>query len=132
MIKYNTKRYWGYSTEEKPRNAQIGDRFLEIDTNIEYVFKNYNKWDVIGGNQIPFLKNKTTPNGIDIIKTDESIFNPDQLIILNSSVFIIEENANYYVLGDLYNNGVIQVSGTLKIGGILHNSGTITGSGIIE
>ena len=131
MIRYNTKRYWGYSTEEKPIDAQIGDRFLEIDTNVEYVFKNYNKWDVIG-DHIPFLKTKTTPHGYDIIKTDETIFNPDQLTIFNSSIFIIEENASYYVLGDLYNNGTIQLNGTLKIGGILHNSGIITGNGIIE
>jgi len=128
MIRYNTKRYWGYSTEVKPTNAQIGDRFLEIDTQNEYVFNNYNEWNIIS---VPFLKNKTNP-GVNKIRKDESIFNPDKLTILNNSIFIIEENASYYVLGDLYNNGVIQLSGTLKIGGVLHNSGTITGNGIIE
>ena len=54
MIKYNTKRYWGYSTEIKPKNAQIGDRFLEIDTNKEYFFSDYNNWTLIttGGGSV--------------------------------------------------------------------------------
>jgi hypothetical protein len=50
MIRYNTKRYWGYSTDTKPINAQIGDRFLEMDTQLEYVFSDYNKWELIGLN----------------------------------------------------------------------------------
>lgn len=44
MIRYNTKRYWGYSADTKPINAQIGDRFLELDTTHEYVFSSYNNW----------------------------------------------------------------------------------------
>ena len=48
MIRYNTKRYWGYSGDTKPTSAQIGDRFLELDTKIEYVFGQYNFWDTIG------------------------------------------------------------------------------------
>lgn len=47
MIRYNTKRYWGYSSEVKPKNAQIGDRFLELDTNKEYFFSDYNQWVLI-------------------------------------------------------------------------------------
>lgn len=48
MIRYNTKRYWGNSTDIKPINAQIGDRFLEIDTQLEYFFSEYNEWKLIG------------------------------------------------------------------------------------
>ena len=54
MIRYNTKRYWGYSTDTKPVNAQIGDRFLEMDTQLEYVFSDYNKWELIGSNASNF------------------------------------------------------------------------------
>ena len=48
MIRYNTKRYWGYSGDTKPVDAQIGDRFLELDTKREYFFGNYNSWNLIG------------------------------------------------------------------------------------
>ena len=47
MIRYNTKRNWGYSTDIKPTDSQIGDRFLELDTYREFVFGEYNKWNVI-------------------------------------------------------------------------------------
>ena len=47
MIRYNTKRYWGYSTDIKPINAQIGDRFLDMDTQFEYVFSDFNQWKPI-------------------------------------------------------------------------------------
>ena len=54
MIRYNTKRYWGYSTDIKPINSKIGDRFLEMDTQLEYVFSDYNKWELIGSNASTF------------------------------------------------------------------------------
>jgi hypothetical protein len=54
MIRYNTKRYWGYSTDTKPINSQIGDRFLEMDTQKEYMFSNYNEWVLIGYITPPF------------------------------------------------------------------------------
>ena len=44
MIRYNTKRYWGYSTDKKPLDAKYGDTFIEMDTNVEYVFGSYNTW----------------------------------------------------------------------------------------
>ena len=131
MIRYNTKRYWGKSTDVKPINAQIGDRFLQIDTSDEYVFNSYNEWTLITG-ETYFLRNQTHANQTDIVKVHESIFNPDNLEILSSSIFIIEPTAAYYFLGDLDNSGVIDVNGTLKIGGALTNSGSIIGSGIIE
>jgi hypothetical protein len=60
MIRYNTKRYWGYSTDTKPVNAQIGDRFLEMDTQLEYVFSDYNKWELIGSNASNFTGGTVT------------------------------------------------------------------------
>jgi hypothetical protein len=128
MIRYNTKRYWGYSTDTKPAGAQFGDRFLEMDTKNEYVFSSYNEWKII--NQ-PFLRNRTNSSSTDIIKQYESIFNPCDLEILNTSVFIVDDFACYYVLGDLINNGSLVVDGECKIGGTLSGSGPITGSGII-
>jgi len=132
MIRYNTKRYWGLSTDQKPIDAQIGDRFLEIDTNIEYFFSTYNSWELIGTGILPFLRNQTNANKTDTIKVHESIFNPCDLEILSSSIFIVDNNACYYVLGDLNNNGALEVNGTLKVGGALTSTGPITGSGVIE
>lgn len=80
---------------------------------------------------LPFLKNQTDKD-IVYIKSHESIFNPSDLTILDTSIFIVESNAEYYVLGDLINSGSIQVDGTLKIGGIFYNTGIVTGTGIIE
>jgi hypothetical protein len=81
---------------------------------------------------LPFLRNETNSGATDTITINQSIFNPSDLTVLSTSVFIVDTNADYYVLGDLYNNGSIIVNGTLKIGGVLYNYGTITGSGIIE
>lgn len=78
-----------------------------------------------------FMKSKTSVNSTNIIKTDESIFNPSRLVVVSSSIFIVETDAYYYVLDDLINSGSIIVNGTLKIGGVLYNSGSITGTGII-
>lgn len=79
-----------------------------------------------------FLRNQTNSGTTDTIKINESIFNPSNLTVLSSSIFIIETNADYYLLGDLYNYGEIIVEGVLKVGGTIYNSGTITGTGIIE
>jgi len=79
-----------------------------------------------------FLRNETNSGVTDTITINQSIFNPSDLRVLSTSVFIIDTNADYYVLGDLYNSGTTIVNGTLKVGGIIYNSGTITGSGIIE
>ncbi len=79
-----------------------------------------------------FLRNETNASTTDIITINQSIFNPSNLTVLSSSIFIVEAEADYYVLGDLINSGSIIVDGTLKIGGTLYNAGTITGTGIIE
>lgn len=80
-----------------------------------------------------FLRNQTHDNQTDTILVNQSIFNPSNLTVLSSSIFIISDSADYYVLGDIINSGSIYVSGTLKIGGNVHlgPSGSITGPGII-
>jgi len=81
----------------------------------------------------PFLRNQTNDSTTDTITVHQSIFNPSDLVVLSSSIFIISDTADYYVLGDIYNSGSIFVSGTLKIGGNIHlgPSGSISGPGII-
>jgi hypothetical protein len=79
-----------------------------------------------------FLRNETNSGSTDTIKINESIFNPSNLTVLSTSIFIVDTNADYYVLGDLYNYGEIIVEGVLKVGGTIYNYGVITGSGIIE
>jgi hypothetical protein len=128
MIRYNTKRYWGYSTDTKPKGAQFGDRFLEVDTAKEYYFGSYNEWILFA--YIPFLRNETNRT-LNIVGSNESIFNPCDLNIRANHIFIVEDNACYYVLGDLTNNGELVVDGELKVGGELTGGGPITGSGII-
>jgi len=81
---------------------------------------------------IPFLRNKTHSGATDTIQINESIFNPADLTVLSTSVFIVDTDADYYILGDLYNYGSIIVNGTLKVGGVIYNYGSITGPGIIE
>ena len=87
---------------------------------------------VVHKSPIPFLRNKTHSGATDTIQINESIFNPADLTVLSTSIFIVDTDADYYILGDLYNNGSIIVNGTLKVGGIIYNYGSITGPGIIE
>ena len=51
---------------------------------------------------------------------------------IENDIFIVEQNSEYYVLGDVVNSGSMVVDGTFKIGGALLNDGSITGIGIIE
>jgi len=85
---------------------------------------------ITGFTPVPFMKKVT--DGTNIIRINESIFNPDNLLINSGDIFIVDTNASYYVLGDIINNGQIDVRGTLKIGGNLINNGSVIGSGIIE
>jgi hypothetical protein len=77
-----------------------------------------------------FLKNEVSSSVT--INANDSIFNPADLLITTSGIFIIEENADYYVLGDLINSGSISVNGALKIGGNFFNYGSVVGTGIIQ
>ena len=79
-----------------------------------------------------FSRNRTRANTTESIHQYDSIFNPSNLLVLSTSIFIVEQDAEYYVLGDLINSGSIVVDGTLKVGGALLSAGPITGIGIIE
>ena len=59
------------------------------------------------------------------------IFNPCDLNLSTNSIFIVEQNACYYTLGDMTGDGSLVVDGTLQVGGGITITGTITGSGII-
>ena len=78
-----------------------------------------------------FSKNRTTPESVNIVKQYQSIFNPTNLLIQLNDIFIVEDSAEYYVLGDLINSGSLIVSGTVLIDGALTSIGAITGPGII-
>lgn len=87
---------------------------------------------VINAADSAFLRNQTHGSSTDTITVNQSIFNPSNLTVLSTSIFVIEQNADYYVLGNLINSGSIIVSGTLKVGGTIFNNGSIVGPGIIE
>lgn len=80
----------------------------------------------------PFLKNITSTSSLNVIKIHDAIFNPDDLVVLSGSIFIVSQYASYYVLGNLINSGSIILSGSLKIGGYLINIGDISGPGILS
>lgn len=84
-----------------------------------------------GGGETIFAKNRTIEPTTTITQY-QSLFNPANLSVQDSTIFIVEQDAEYYVLGDLYNSGSIIVSGTIHIDGGLYNSGSIVGPGIIE
>jgi hypothetical protein len=84
-----------------------------------------------GGGSSTFLKSKTPSNATSSIADYDSIFNPSNLLVQDTSVFYVDSTSYYYVLGDLINSGSIVVDGTIKVGGTLYNIGTITGTGII-
>jgi hypothetical protein len=86
-----------------------------------------------GDAESAFLRNQTHDGETDIILVNQSIFNPSNLTVLSSSIFIISDSADYYILGDLIVSGSVHVSGTLKVDGNIYlgPSGSITGPGII-
>jgi hypothetical protein len=79
-----------------------------------------------------FVKNRTDDFTVNTIKSRQTIFNPSNLTVTVNTIFIVEQNADYYILGDLINQGSIVVNGNLKVGGVIYNTGDITGTGIIE
>lgn len=85
---------------------------------------------LIGAPNIPFSQNRTTTTTSSIVEY-QTIFNPSNLLVQDSNIFIVEPNAEYYVLNDLVNSGSLQVDGTLQVGGALINLGSITGTGSI-
>jgi pectin methylesterase-like acyl-CoA thioesterase len=100
MIRYNTKRYWGYSTDTKPINAQIGDRFLEMDTQLEYVFSDYNKWELIGLNftggtvtGATIFTSGLTANTFSLSTTPNTNTTNTDVLTLNQSTGVIEQRS---------------------------------------
>jgi hypothetical protein len=85
-----------------------------------------------GGSSNIFVNNETPSAATSTITATQALYNPSNLSIFASSTFVIQETAEYYVLGDVRNSGSLQVNGTMKIGGGLYGSGTVTGTGIIE
>ena len=78
-----------------------------------------------------FSRTRTPINDTTTVFEYQALFNPADLLVQSSSIFIVEQNAQYYVLGDLTNSGSIQVDGEIKVDGGLYNYGAITGTGII-
>ena len=118
-----------------PQSNAAGSAFNDVHiSGSNLILQTDSNGVLIGSKLIPndyFLKN-TTIDEITTIAQYDSIFNPFNLLIKDSHIFIIEPDADYYVLGDLTNSGSIVVNGTLKIGGALLNIGSIVGDGIIE
>lgn len=85
-----------------------------------------------GGTGNIFVNNETPSDTTSTIIATQALYNPSSLSILGSSILVIQETAEYYVLGDVRNSGSLQVNGTMKIGGALYGSGAVTGTGIIE
>jgi hypothetical protein len=90
-MRYNTKRYWGYSTDVKPINAQIGDRFLETDTQLEYFFSDFNQWKVINPLKYKVFTALLTQSGGDNIV---STYNGGPSIIVGVTYTIADNNGN--------------------------------------
>ena len=78
-----------------------------------------------------FLKNQTTSDSINIIKSYENIFNHGDLLVNAGDTLIIEANAEYFILGDLINSGSVIVSGSLIVHGAIYDDGGVTGPGPI-
>jgi len=82
----------------------------------------------------PFSKNTTTTISPNVIRHYQNIFNHDNLLVQTDDIFIVDKNAEYYMLGDLTNNGTVIVSGSLAVDGIISLYGPLilaSGSGII-
>jgi hypothetical protein len=114
-----------------PQSNTAGSAFNDVHISGSNLTLQTDSDGILTGSNSYFLKNTTTGK-ITTIAQYDSIFNPFNLLIKDSHIFIIETNADYYVLGDLTNSGSIVVNGTLKIGGALLNIGSIVGDGIIE
>lgn len=121
--------YFEYNNEDEiflftKQNGVLTDGLLNntIVTIVVYSGSNFDA--------IPFLKNQTI-NNVEKIRPFEAIFNPSNLTIPADKSLIVETNADYYVLGDIINRGVLTTNGTVKIGGGLVNYGVILGNNSI-
>lgn len=87
--------------------------------------------DIINGNivEIPFLNNQT--DDVNIIKNYQNIINHGDLLVKLNDTLIIEEGAQYLILGQLINNGTVVVSGSLIANQGITGPGSIGGPGTI-
>ena len=76
-----------------------------------------------------FLLNQT--DNISIIKNHENITNHGDLLIPLNCTFIIEEDAQYLILGELINNGTVIVSGNLIANQGITGPGSVIGPGTV-
>lgn len=86
--------------------------------------------EIVSGStiEVPFSYNQTS--GTNRIKEHENIFNHGDLLVQSNNIFIVEDNAEYYTLGDITNNGEIIVSGSLIVdGGLILNGPVFLKSG---
>ena len=77
----------------------------------------------------PFLQNQT--DNISTIKNYENITNHGDLLIPLNCTFIIEEDAQYLILGELINNGTVIVSGSLIVNQGITGPGSVVGPGTV-
>lgn len=86
---------------------------------------------IVNGNIIytPFLQNQT--DNISTIKSYENIINHGDLLIPLNCTFIVEEDAQYLILGELINNGTVIVSGSLIANQGITGPGSVVGSGTV-
>jgi hypothetical protein len=98
-----------------------------------YITDNYNSSIPVSitGLSNPFIYNQTRLTSTNIVNSHESLFNHSDLVVQSGTIFIVEPDAEYYVLGDVHLNGTMIIDGTLKIGGVFYINGPIYGSGII-
>ena len=104
--------------------------------NESYGFPQLDEDGMISSSQYlePFSKNTTTTISPNVIRHYQNIFNHDNLLVQTDDIFIVDKNAEYYMLGDLTNNGTVIVSGSLAVDGIISLYGPLilaSGSGII-
>lgn len=87
---------------------------------------------IVNGNIIetPFLNNET--NNVNFIRATQNIINHGDLLIPINCTFIIEENAQYLILGELINNGTVIVSGSLIANQGITGPGSVVGPGVVS
>ena len=87
--------------------------------------------DLVSGSVVetPFLNNVT--EGTNVIRVTQNIINPGDLLVRAADTFIIQEDAEYLILGTLTNNGSIIVSGSLIANQGIIGQGSIAGPGTV-
>jgi len=78
---------------------------------------------------LPFLSNQTS--GSNTVRKYQNIINHGDLVVKLNDTLIIEEGAQYSILGQLTNNGLITVSGSLIANQGITGPGSITGPGTV-